>query len=397
MRKKILILAGTHFQIPVIEYAKSHGHYVITCDNKPENPGHKAADEYVNMSTTNLDGVLEVAKTRKIDGILAYASDPAALAASYVSEALHLPGNSYNSVLTLSDKGFFRKFLTENDFPVPVYKVFKSYNEASFFYNTLKRSVFVKPVDSSGSKGITRLPPGADLKSPFNYALEFSRKREVIIEEEIERKGPHIHGEAFIYVGKIIFMLLGDQYFCKANACTPISTTLPSLFHSDLMSEIELKLTRLIKLVDFKTGGLNIEIIRDQNDKIYFLEIGARNGGNFMPELARMATGFNMAGVNVNAVLNEPLDFSYSFPEDMFYTQLILHSHSNGIYSGFNLDKQFIDNIKYKIEYFLKGDNVQIYRDSRFVIGVFLFKFNDKVKCNRFINYIIQNNLINLI
>ena len=395
MRKKILILAGTHFQIPVIEYAKIRGHYVITCDNKPENPGHKAANEYVNMSTTNLDGVLDVAKTRKIDGILAYGSDPAALAASYVSEALHLPGNSYNSVLILSDKGFFRKFLTENDFPVPVYKVFKSYNEASFFYNTLKRSVFIKPVDSSGSKGITRLPPGADLKSPFKYALEFSRKGEVIIEEEIERKGPHIHGEAFIYAGKIIFILLGDQYFCKVNACAPISTTLPSLFHSDLMSEIEIKLTRLIKLVNFKTGGLNIEIIRDQSDKIYFLEIGARNGGNFMPELARMATGFNMAGANVNAVLNEPLEFSYNLPENMFYTQLILHSHSNRIYSGSNLDKQFIDNIRYKIEYFLKGDNVQIYRDSRFVIGVFLLKFNDKVKCSKFINYIIQNNLIN--
>ena len=65
-------------QIPIIKKAKEQGIYVITCDYAPENLGHKFADEYHNVSTTDLDGVLELAKGLDIDGIVAYASDPAA-------------------------------------------------------------------------------------------------------------------------------------------------------------------------------------------------------------------------------------------------------------------------------------------------------------------------------
>ena len=52
------MLGGSMQQIPVIKMAKEMGHYVITCDYAPENPGHKFADEYYNVSTTDLEGVL---------------------------------------------------------------------------------------------------------------------------------------------------------------------------------------------------------------------------------------------------------------------------------------------------------------------------------------------------
>ncbi len=396
MAKRILILAGTHFQIPVIEYAKKQGHYVITCDNKPENPGHKIADEYFNVSTTDFKGVLDIAKKENIDGILAYGSDPAAPTAAYVSQKLNLPGNSFSSVLTLSDKGLFRRFLTKNNFPAPVFGVFKSLYEARVFYDSLGKNVFVKPVDSSGSKGINKLESGKELKTEFSYALEFSRKGEVIIEEEIESKGPHIHGEAFVNNGEVIFMLLGDQYFSPVSVCAPISTTVPTMFHSDIMEDIRSRLVEIIRLVGFNTGGLNIEIIRDKKDNIYFMEIGARNGGNFMPELITLATEFKMAAANVNAVLNEPIDLDFRIPNDAYYTQLILHSADNGIFIGNNLNGQFDENIKFKKEYFVKGDFVKVYKDSRSVMGVFLYKFSGKDICTDFINYINKNTLTNI-
>ena len=207
MAKKILILAGTHFQIPVIEYARSQGHFVITCDNRPENPGHKLADKYYNVSTTDFESVLEIAKKEKIDGILAYGTDPAAPTAARVAEKMNLPGNRFEPVLTLTDKSKFRKFLSENNFSIPEFGVFDTYSTAFKFYKALKNIVFVKPVDSSGSKGIARLKPGEDLEDAYNYALTFSRKKEVIIEVEVEKKGPNIHGEAFILNGELVFML----------------------------------------------------------------------------------------------------------------------------------------------------------------------------------------------
>lgn len=78
MQKKILFLGGSLFQIPPIKYAKEQGHYVITCDYLPDNPGHKFAHEFHNVSTTDKDAILKLAKELKVDGIVAYASDPAA-------------------------------------------------------------------------------------------------------------------------------------------------------------------------------------------------------------------------------------------------------------------------------------------------------------------------------
>lgn len=397
MQKTILILAGTHFQVPVIEYARKLGHYVITCDNRPENPGHKLADKYYNVSTTDFEGVLEIAKKGKIDGILAYGTDPAAPTAAWVAERMNLPGNSYDSVITLSDKGKFRRFLAKNKFPAPEFGVFTCYEDAQTFFKYLNKNVYVKPVDSSGSKGITRLKPGEDMEYAYHYALTFSRKKEVIVEEEVEKKGPNIHGEAFIINGEPVFMLLGDQYFSKVNVCAPISTTVPSLYHQDIMELIRSQLAEIIKLTGFTTGGLNIEIIRDYNDRLFFMEIGARNGGNYMPELISIATGFNMAGANVNAVMNDPVDTSFREPGNKYYSQLILHSNKNGIIHGYNMNGQFNGSIRFRKEYYDKGDFVAEYKDSRYVIGVVLFEFSEKTACNNFLDYIQNNDLLNVV
>ena len=70
------MLGGSHFQVPAICCACDRGHYVITCDYLPDNPGHRFAHEYHNVSTTDLDAVLALAQQLKIDGIVAYASNP---------------------------------------------------------------------------------------------------------------------------------------------------------------------------------------------------------------------------------------------------------------------------------------------------------------------------------
>lgn len=380
----------------MINIARSRGHHIITLDNNPDNPGHVFADEYFNISTIDLEGVLRVAKDRQIDGILAYGSDPAAATAAFVSEKLHLPGNSYKSIITLSDKGLFRTFLKDNGFPVPKFSVFERYKGALDFSKTLTKKAFIKPVDSCGSKGITIIEPGEGFKDSFHRALDFSRKGEVIIEEEIDRDGPHIHGEAFVQNGKLLFMMLGDQYFSNVNNCAPMSTTIPSMFHGDIMEEIWLKLDKIIERVGFIRGGLNIEIIRDTQGRVYFIEVGARSGGNFMPEIVTMASGFNIAEANVNTVLEEKVDLRSISATGKYFTQLILHSHCNGIYQGDNLASKFENFIRFKKEYYLRGDRVPVYRDSRHVLGVFLYEFKEKDQCLEFIQYIKSNKLVNV-
>ena len=102
--KKLLMLGGSLYQTYAIKEAKQLGYYVITADYLPSNPGHQFADEYHNISTTDKDAVLRLATELKVDGVVAYASDPAAPTAAYVCEKLGLPTSPYKSVEILSNK-----------------------------------------------------------------------------------------------------------------------------------------------------------------------------------------------------------------------------------------------------------------------------------------------------
>ena len=122
--KKILLLGGSAQQVPVIEKAKQLGYYTILCDYLPDNPGQYVADKFYPVSTTDKEPVLEIAEREQVNGVLAYASDPAAPTAAYVAEKMGLPGNPYQSVEILCNKDRFRKFLTKMVSMLQRHKVF---------------------------------------------------------------------------------------------------------------------------------------------------------------------------------------------------------------------------------------------------------------------------------
>lgn len=86
--KKILLLGGSAQQIVAIKTAQKLGYYTVLCDYLPDNPGQYEADKFYLVSTTDKDAVLEVARNEQVDGVLAYASDPAAPTAAYIAERI---------------------------------------------------------------------------------------------------------------------------------------------------------------------------------------------------------------------------------------------------------------------------------------------------------------------
>ena len=111
--KKLLLLGGAQYLLPVIEEAHKLGLYVITCDYLPDNIAHKHSDEYRNVSIIDKDAVLSTARELGIDGIMSFACDPGVVTAAYVAEKLGLPfAGSYEAVSILQNKGRFRRFLT---------------------------------------------------------------------------------------------------------------------------------------------------------------------------------------------------------------------------------------------------------------------------------------------
>ena len=185
--RKILLLGGSRYLLPVIKSAHELGLYVITCDYLPNNIAHKYSDEYINVNILDKDAVLEVAKRKQIDGIMSFGVDPGVVTAAYVAEQMGLSfQGSYESVSILQDKELFRKFLTKNKFNCPHAKGYSDkdapYADIDFF----SWPVIVKPVDSAGSKGVTRVNKIEDLKGAIEDALCSSHNGHFIIEDFLD-------------------------------------------------------------------------------------------------------------------------------------------------------------------------------------------------------------------
>ena len=228
--KRLLLLGGSRYILPVIEAAHNLGYYVITCDYLPDNIAHKYSDEYCNVSIIDKDAVLEAARKLEIDGVLSFACDPGVATAAYVAEKMGLPhSGSYESVSILQNKGKFRKFLADNNFTVPNAKGYKSVEEALGDTDYFNWPVIVKPTDSAGSKGVTKVDDPSKLKESIEYALSFSHSDEFIIEDFLEKTGHSSDTDSFSVNGELKFVSFSSQRFdenCE-NPYTPSAYSWP--------------------------------------------------------------------------------------------------------------------------------------------------------------------------
>lgn len=376
MTKKILFLGAAPSQVPPIEYAKSMGYYIITCDYLPGNPGHKLADEYHNVSTTDQEAVLALAQKLEIDGIVAYASDPAAPTAAYVAEKMGLPGNPYDSVLILARKDLFRAFLKEHEFNVPGSESFYHLTEAQAWLDQISLPAFIKPVDSSGSKGVTEITSKDQLEAAFNYALNFSREKKVVVEEKIVKQGYQVAGDGFIVDGQLAFRCWADEHFDKlCNGLVPIGQTFPTSHAESLLQEAHKETQRLLSLLGMKTGALNFDFLFSEDGRFYFLELGPRNGGCLIPEVVRCATKVDLIKATVDASLGLDCSYVVQTPTEGFWSSYMVHSLENGTFDHIEISERAKKMIVEQNIYVSKSDDVKQYSGSNDTLGMMILEY----------------------
>lgn len=381
--RTILILGGSPFQIPVIRYARSAGYHVVTCDYLPGNPGHEYAHEYHNVSTTDMDGVLALARDLHVHGILAYASDPAAATAAYVGNRLGLPSNPYESVRVLTNKDLYRDFLRGHGFTAPRAWTIAVRNGELPAIPDVPFPVMVKPVDSSGSKGVSRITSREGLGDAIQDAARFSRAGRIIFEEYVVREGPQIGGEAFVLNGKLVFMCLGDQIVdVKCNPYVPAGMLFPSRMGTDLYARIASDLQRLLDLLDFSFGGLNLEIMVDKERRLYLMEVGPRTGGNFLPELMNYCAGADIAKYSVESALGHEIPELSDLPAsprcDGFFAYGAIHSRTAGILRSVRLSEEVQSHVLEMHQFKYPGDQIEAYNGSNCTIGILLLGFDTR-------------------
>lgn len=378
-QKRLMLLGGIRYLLPVIEAAHKQGYYVITADYLPDNIAHKYSDEYVNVSIIDKEAVLKVAQEKQIDGIMSFGVDPGVVAASYVQNKMGLPSfGPFESVEILQNKDKFRSFLQKNGFNVPQAKGFDSVEAAMEEIYWYPWPVIVKPTDAAGSKGVTRVDKVEDLRPALEYAMEHSISGHIIVEEFIDKQGCPSDTDSFSEDGKLKFVSFCAQRFDveATNPYTPAAYSWPSTFNKEQEEYLTSEIQRLITLLNLKTCVYNIEVRVAPNGKPYIMELSPRGGGNRLCEMLRYATGVDMITAITRVMVGDPiLEPIEQKPYNGHWAEIILHADKDGIFDHLEIDKNLPAEIVEEDLWVNKGDHVDSFEGANNAIGTLVLKF----------------------
>lgn len=377
-QKKLMLLGGIRYLLPVIKAAHEQGYYVITADYLPGNIAHRYSDEYVNVSIIDKEAVLKVAREKEIDGIMSFGVDPGVIAASYVQNEMGLPSfGPYESVDILQHKDKFRTFLTENGFNVPWAFGFSSESEAWKSKDKFTYPLIVKPTDSAGSKGCTRVDCEEELTAAIQNAFKYTISGHIIIEEFLEKKGCSSDTDSYAQDGQLKFVSFSAQRF-DANAVnpyTPSAYSWPSTFTQEEEEYLTSEIQRLITLLGMKTSVFNIEVRVATNNKPYIMELTPRGGGNRLCEMLRYATGVDMITAITRAMVGDEPEIIEQKPYNGHWAEIILHANKNGIFAGLQIDPSLPAEIIEKDLWVKAGDFVHGFEAANDAIGTLVLRF----------------------
>ena len=390
VKKKLMLLGGLRYLLPVIEAAHRHGIHVITVDYLPGNIAHKYSDEYHNVSIIDKEAVLALARELQIDGIMSFAVDPGVVAAAYTAEQMGLPFQcSYEAACILQDKSRFRQFLADNGFNVPNARGYNEADDALMDIDFFNWPVIVKPVDSAGSKGVTRVDDPADLPAAITHALDSSPSRHYIIEDFLEKAGPSMGDECFVVDGKLLYNAFYDQFFDNEamNPYAPSGEFWPSAMSQEHEQEFKRDLQRLFDLLHITTGMFNVECRVCTDGKAYLMEVSPRAGGNRLAEILNYAADVDIIDAEVCASVGLPLPDVHEPNYNGYYAINVLHSERDGVFKQLSIDPDFEREHLVERDLWVKpGDKVAAFTGANQSLGTIFLRFDTREALNRFVS-----------
>lgn len=280
--KKLLILSGSNGANDIVNYAKSCGVTTIATDFLEVSPAKQLADFAHDVSTTDVDGVVDLARKYDVDGITTGTSEASMFTIIQVCKRLSLPFYATDSQLeTINNKRKFKETLIAHGVPViPQYPT--QTQDGKISYEKIKFPAVLKPVDSSGAKGISVARDSDSLQAAIAHALAYSRKKEFIAEKLIEGLSEVFVNYTFVD-GRFSVSSSFDIHRLPKNrgselVALPLLYRAPSRRFDQFLSSVHGNLCDVFRSLGLKNGVMSIQSFAS-DDSFYIYEAGYRLGG----------------------------------------------------------------------------------------------------------------------
>lgn len=319
---KLAIIGASYLQVPLYLKAQELGIETIGFSWPEGAVAKDICTRFYAISTLEKEKILEVCEKEQVDGILTIATDIAVPTVNYVATKMRLVGNSIESGEISTNKFQMREVLSHNFVKCPTYFKISALEEMVAIQSKLTYPIIVKPVDRSGSKGVTKVENEDSLPKAISNALNESLSKSAIIESFIE--GVEVSVESISYKGEHHILAITDKVTSGAPHFVELEHHQPSALPIHIQEEIRKNTIQALNALDIKNGASHSEFLIS-GEEIYVTEIGARMGGDFIgSDLVYLSTGFDFLKGAIDVALNrfETPHFKYQKHSGiLFYTE----------------------------------------------------------------------------
>lgn len=293
--KKLLIMGGTRISCEIVKYAKQLGIITVVADYNAveDSPGKQIADEHHLISVTDVDAVVSLIRQEKINGVITGFSD---MLLPYYAEICKKSGlPSYGTkeqfeIFTNKDK---YKALCHS-YGIPTVKEYPL-NKENFEeeIENIQYPVLVKPVDSSGSRGISVCYNSCELQAAYQKTESYSKTGKVLVEEYLNGKELTVFW--VFQDGNYYMSLIGNRHV-KNNQNgvipLPVGYTFPASITETYLREYVPRVKAMLRAVGIQNGMMFMQC-KLEEDKPVVYDIGYRLTGSLEYKILDAVCGYN--------------------------------------------------------------------------------------------------------
>ena len=286
--KKLMVLGAGAPQVCLLEAAKRLGYRTVVCSIDGNYPGFSHADETAYYDISDPEQVLQAAREFHVDGIATCCLDTGVRALGYACQKLGFPGLTEEAAIRSADKWQMKQAF--RDAGVNSARFIQVSDRAGLdaALADLPLPVVVKAVDQQGSRGVFICRTVREAEAAYEEAMRITRREYCIVEEFIS--GNELGAQAFVYQGRIVFILPhGDNTYMSKTA-VPIGHYVPLEAPDEVLTAAAAESEKAIRAIGLDNCAVNIDLI-ERDGKVYVIELTGRAGATCLPELVSIWYG----------------------------------------------------------------------------------------------------------
>ena len=306
--KKLLLMGGGAYAKGLKKYADEKGFKMIAVGRDSDTPLSRIADEFYQIDTKDVEKVSALVKEKGIDGIFVGSSevniDPAIEVSERTGARFYTDRKQWDII---ANKARFKEFARKNNVPVvPEFKLTSELKEEDV--NNLTFPIMIKPVDSSGARGLYVCYTKEDLYKNYAEALKWSESKEIIVEklitdsEEVFFYYTMQDGNYSLSAAFTKHKVISDSEY--VNATLPIFHMYPCKYVPEFLRDVDPGVKKMFKEMGLKNGVIMLQGFVNKKGEFCFFESGFRMGGEQMYILTDYQWGINSLEMMVNYALS---------------------------------------------------------------------------------------------